>query len=177
MSAGVDARTMVFALGANLGEPMAALRRAARALAGHLVDARASAVYVTPPEGGARQPPYLNAAVAGEASLTPRQALELARRLEAEARRERPYPGAPRSIDVDVVFVGDEVVDEPGLVVPHPRWQDRDFVVVPVADVAPDFVDPETGRTVAEVARAAGWSPARFPVAASRGALLQEAAT
>jgi len=162
----------VFALGGNLGEPLSTLRGAAAGLASALEGTQVSAVYRTEPEGGADQPPYLNAAVAGTTGLSPRAVLELARGLEAEAGRRRPYPGAPRTLDVDVVFVGDAVVDEPGLRVPHPRWADRDFVVVPLLDIVPDFVDPETGRTVRSVAEAAGWRERALPVALERGGLL-----
>lgn len=163
---------MVFALGSNLGDRLGALRAAARALADALADARVSAVYATPPEGGADQPGYLNAAVAGAGPHAPGQALDLARRVEGLLGRERPHPGAPRTLDVDVVFVGGAVVDAPGLCVPHPRWRGRDFVVVPLLDVVPGFVDPVSGMTVAEVAREAGWGPDRFPRVAEAGALL-----
>jgi 2-amino-4-hydroxy-6-hydroxymethyldihydropteridine diphosphokinase len=169
--------TIFFALGSNLGDSMMTLRRAAEALAKHLDDVRCSAVYRTPPERGADQPPYLNAAVGGRGSLTPRTALELAHRLEHQAGRRRPYPGASRTLDVDVLFVGDAVVHEPDLSVPHPRWSSRDFVVVPLLDVAPEWTDPETGRSVAEVGRDAGWSSARFPVVAEPGILLSGVGT
>lgn len=165
-------RTLAFALGANLGRPLEALRRAARGLAAVLDGTRVSAVYVTPPEGGADQPVYLNAVVSGEADLSPRQALDLARSLEGEAGRRRSRPGAARTLDVDVLFVGSAVVDEAGLRVPHPRWRQRDFVVVPLLDVAPDLVDPETGTSVRAVADANGWDAGRFPVAAEAGSLL-----
>jgi 2-amino-4-hydroxy-6-hydroxymethyldihydropteridine diphosphokinase len=75
-------------------------------------------------------------------------------------------------LDVDVIFVGGHVVDEPGLHVPHPRWYARDFVVVPLLDVVPEWRDPRTGRTVADVAREAGWEAARFRRVAPAGAWL-----
>lgn len=165
--------TLVFALGANLGDPLPALRQAARALAGELRDARVSSVVSTPPEGGSGQPDYLNAVVVGTGAHTPAAALALARRLEGAMGRERPYPGAPRTLDVDVIFVGDAVVRTPDLTVPHPRWRGREFVVVPLLDVAPGYVDPETGLTVADVARDAGWEPGRLRVVAGPGELLQ----
>jgi len=164
--------TVVFALGANLGDPLSALRGAVGRLAGELRGARVSAVYETPPEGGADQPPYLNAVVAGEGAMTPLGALDLARALEAEAGRKRPHPGAPRTLDVDVLFVGDQVVDGPDLRLPHPRWRVRDFVVVPLLDVAPDLTDPESGLAVKDVARASGWDTRRFPTVLGPGALL-----
>lgn len=163
---------MVFALGANLGDALGALRRAAARLASRLEKPEVSAVYATPPEGGASQPPYLNAVLVGESSLDPDGALALAREAEREAGRERPYPGAPRTLDVDVLFVGDAVVRTPTLRLPHPRWRARDFVVVPLLDVAPDLRDPESGDRVRDVARAAGWGPGRFAEVLERGGLL-----
>jgi len=165
-------RTVIFALGANLGSAMKALARAGTGLRAVLFDPVVSAVYRTPPEGGADQPSYLNAVVRGRASLSPRDALAIAARLEGEAGRVRTVPGAARVLDVDVLFVGQEVVDEPGLHVPHRRWASRDFVVVPLLDVAPDWRDPRTGRTVREVAETAGWTSTRFPKVAGPGALL-----
>lgn len=172
-SAVIDAGvTVVFALGANLGDPIAALRHAATRLAASLREVRVSAVYATPAFGDADQPDYLNAVVAGKGDLSPRQALELARSLETEMGRERPFAGAPRTLDVDVLFVGGWRVDEPDLQVPHPRWRSRTFVGVPLLDVAPDLVDPESGATVAEIARREGWRPATFPMVLEVGALI-----
>jgi 2-amino-4-hydroxy-6-hydroxymethyldihydropteridine diphosphokinase len=165
-------RRVAFALGANLGDPLGALRVAATRLASALEHPRVSAVYATPPEGDMPQPPYLNAVLVGEGVLGPGEALALARELEREAGRERPYPGAPRTLDVDVLFVGDAVVDTPSLRIPHPRWRTRDFVVVPLLDVAPDLRDPESGDRVRDVARSAGWGPGRFPEVLERGGLL-----
>lgn len=173
MNPSQPAMTVAFALGANLGDPLRALRAAAARLAAGLEHPAVSAVYETPPEGGVRQPPYLNAVLVGLGALDPGEALALARAAEGAAGRERPYPGAPRTLDVDVLFVGDAVVDTPTLRVPHPRWRTRDFVVVPLLDVAPDLRDPESGESVRDVARSAGWGPARFPEVLPRGGLLR----
>jgi len=164
----------MFALGANLGSTLEALAKAAAALASVLDGTSVSGVYRTPPEGGADQPSYLNAVVRGTGTFDAHGALRVAARLEREAGRVRTEPGAARVLDVDVLFVGDEVVDEPGLHVPHARWDVRDFVVVPLMDVAPDWRDPRSGRTVAEVARAAGWAAGRFPSVLPPGRLLSE---
>ena len=172
MSPSLAPRTLIFALGANLGTPLVTLGTAARGLGSALTDAKVSGVYRTPPEGGADQPAYLNAVFRGKGSLTSTEALALAVRLERAAGRVRTTPGAARVLDVDVLFVGDEVIDRPGLQVPHPRWDGRDFVVVPLLDVAPEWTDPVTGLTVAEVAAAAGWDKEWFPAVLEPGALL-----
>ena len=112
--------------------------RGGRALARRAVHVVAvSPVYETAPEGGPEQPDYLNAVVAVETPLTPRALLRLANAIEAEADRVRTVRWGPRTLDVDVLLVGDEHVDEPDLVVPHPRMTERAFVLVPLADLDP----------------------------------------
>jgi 2-amino-4-hydroxy-6-hydroxymethyldihydropteridine diphosphokinase len=141
-------------LGANLGDRAAALQQAVDALdAAHGTRVVAvSRVYETDPLGGPEQPDYLNAVVALDTDCSARELLELAQRLERDAHRVRAVRWGPRTLDVDVLLVGDEHVDEPDLVVPHPRMWERAFVLVPLADVAPEHVAParrvDPGRTV-----------------------------
>ncbi|HSM60281.1 MAG TPA: 2-amino-4-hydroxy-6-hydroxymethyldihydropteridine diphosphokinase [Longimicrobiales bacterium] len=172
MSAAGGHRTVLLGLGANLGDTMTTLRRAADRLAAELEAPAASPVYLTPAEGGAPQPAYLNAVLRGRTDMGPDALLELVRRVEDEGGRVRPHPGAARTLDIDILFMGDLIVSEAQLRIPHPRWAARDFVVVPLLDVAPGWVDPVTGRSVREVASSRGWSSDRFPVVAAAGALL-----
>jgi 2-amino-4-hydroxy-6-hydroxymethyldihydropteridine diphosphokinase len=126
------------ALGSNQGDRWSHLRRAVRALPGVV---RVSSVYETEAVGGPPgQPPYLNAVVELATDLGPRQLLGVARSLEAAAGRVRDERWGPRTLDVDVLSVDDLVVDEADLQVPHPRMWDRPFVLVPLAEVAPDLV-------------------------------------
>ncbi len=155
--------TVLFALGANLGDALTQLRSAVDALSGVLSSARVSAVYRTPPVGPGRQPDYFNAVVRGRTRLSPRETLRLAFELEGAAGRTRPYPNAPRTLDVDVLFHGSSIIHERDLDIPHPRWSERAFVVVPLLDVASGWRDPESGRTVADVAAEHGWTAAAFP--------------
>ena len=121
-------------LGSNLGDRRAQLRRAVDALPDVVA---VSPVYETDPVGGpAGQGPYLNLVVALETDRSPRDLLDLARRLEDAAGRVRTERHGPRTLDVDVLLVGDLRVDEPDLVVPHPRMWERRFVLVPLADLA-----------------------------------------
>ena len=100
-----------------------------------------SPVYETAPVGGpAGQGPYLNLVVELETELSPRRLLEVARRLEDAAGRVRGERWGPRTLDVDILLVGDLSVDEPDLVVPHPRIWERRFVLHPLADLAPELV-------------------------------------
>jgi 2-amino-4-hydroxy-6-hydroxymethyldihydropteridine diphosphokinase len=131
-------RRAFLGLGSNLGDREARLREAVAALPDVVA---VSPVYETEPVGGpAAQPPYLNLVVELDTGRSPRDLLELARRLEAAAGRERGERHGPRTLDVDVLLVGDLAVDEPDLVVPHPRMHERRFVLRPLADVAPDVV-------------------------------------
>lgn len=126
------------ALGSNLGDRAATLQRALSALDGVI---GASPVYETEPVGGpGGQGRYLNAVVALETVRTPRDLLDDCRRLEAAAGRVRAERWGARTLDVDVLLVGDLTVDERDLVVPHPRLWERRFVLAPLRDLAPDLV-------------------------------------
>ena len=125
-------------LGSNLGDRLAHLRRAVASLPDVVA---VSPVYETDPVGGpAGQGPYLNAVVELDTERSPRQLLELAARLETEAGRVRAERFGPRTLDVDVLLVGDLEVHEDDLEVPHPRMWERRFVLVPLADLAPELV-------------------------------------
>jgi 2-amino-4-hydroxy-6-hydroxymethyldihydropteridine diphosphokinase len=77
--------------------------------------------------------------------------LDLLLSIETAAGRERPFPGAPRTLDLDLILFGSAIIDEPGLAVPHPHFRERAFVLAPLCQVAPDLVDPVTGHTVQEL--------------------------
>ncbi len=134
-------------LGSNLGDRWSHLRRAAAAVP-DLV--RTSPVYETAPVGGPPgQGQFLNAVVELDTELSPRELLGVCHRLEEAAGRVRAERFGPRTLDADVLVVGDLVVDEPDLVVPHPRMWERPFVLVPLAQLAPDLVpDPPEDPTV-----------------------------
>jgi 2-amino-4-hydroxy-6-hydroxymethyldihydropteridine diphosphokinase len=137
------------ALGANLGDRAGAIRRAAAALADVLDGVRLSSLHETAPVGvPLPHPAYLNAAAAGWTDLPPRALLDRLLAIERDLGRSRPHAKAPRTIDLDLILYGDEVIAEPGLSVPHPRFRERAFVLTPLAEVAPDMRDPVTGLTV-----------------------------
>jgi 2-amino-4-hydroxy-6-hydroxymethyldihydropteridine diphosphokinase len=140
-------------LGSNLGDSRALLRDAVAALGDEVVVV--SPVYETDPVGG---PPgqrrYLNVVVELDTDSTPRRLLERCHELERAAGRTRGERWGPRTLDVDILLVGDLEVDEPDLVVPHPRMAERRFVMAPLADIAPDLVAPDwEDRVVGSVAR------------------------
>ncbi len=135
------ARRAFLGLGSNLGDRVAYLQGAVDAL-GDTEGLRlvaVSPVYETAPVGGPPQSDFLNAVVAVDTELTPHELLDIAHRVEAAAARVREVRWGPRTLDVDVLLVGDERVDEPDLVVPHPRMTERGFVMVPLADLAPEW--------------------------------------
>jgi 2-amino-4-hydroxy-6-hydroxymethyldihydropteridine diphosphokinase len=167
MSAGAERRAVV-ALGSNLGDRLATLQRAVDGLAAHpaITVRGVSGVYETDPVGP-EQPDYLNAVVLLWTPLSPRELLGVAHAEEQRARRVRGERWGPRTLDVDVLVVDGESVDEPDLHVPHPRMHERLFVLVPLADVAPDLV-PEDRR--AEVAAGtAAVRPTRYTLRAPAG--------
>jgi len=154
----VDRVIAAVALGSNLGDRVAHLDHAVSRLRDLLRGLRVSRFYDTVPVGATGpQPLYLNAAVVGEAAMPARALLETLLTIEDERGRERPYPNAPRSLDLDLILFGDVTIDEPSLIVPHPRFRERRFVLQPLAEIAPDLRDPVTGKTVSELLnRAAG---------------------
>lgn len=129
-------------LGSNLGDRRANLAAGVAAVAG-TDPCRVSEVYETEPVGGPPQGPYLNVVVELETEATPRELLERCRAAEVAAGRERTVRFGPRTLDADVLLCGDLVVDEPDLVVPHPRMTERRFVLQPLADLDASLVDPD----------------------------------
>ena len=139
-------RRAFLGMGSNIGDRERHLADAVESLAGVVA---VSPIYETEPVGGPTQGPFLNVVVELETALSPRQLLGVAHRLESAAGRVRDERWGPRTLDVDVLLVGDLVVDEPDLVVPHPRMWHRRFVLAPLADLAPELV-PEHLLVTAE---------------------------
>ncbi len=140
------------ALGSNLGDRRAHLDYAAARLSDLLGHLRVSSYHTTASQGmepGA--PMFLNAAAVGETTLSPRALLDALLGIERERGRERPFPKASRTLDLDLILYDAAVIREPDLVVPHPRFSGRRFVLEPLAEVAPGLVDPVSGCTVAEL--------------------------
>jgi len=138
-------------LGANLGEPRTAFIRTRAALVQHpqIWNCSSSALYRTPALGGPTgQPDYLNAVLSLQTSLTPRELLHLCQGLELAEGRERKERWGPRTLDIDLLFYADRIIEEADLTVPHPRLQERLFVLLPLADLAPDLRHPLSGQTI-----------------------------
>jgi 2-amino-4-hydroxy-6-hydroxymethyldihydropteridine diphosphokinase len=145
---------VAIALGSNLGDRAAHLDFAVSRLTNALQRLTISRYYETEPVGApSPQPLFLNAAVSGFTTASPREILGLLLSIEGERGRERPFQNAARTLDLDLILFGSAVVNEPGLIVPHPRFRERRFVLEPLAEVAADMIDPITGDTVSELLR------------------------
>ena len=138
------------ALGSNLGEREAMIRQALDALAAmpQTELLRASSLYDTEPVGDVDQPNFLNAVAQVDTDLAPRQLLWNLMLIEKRLGRERTRPWGPRTIDLDLLLYGDEVIEEDDLRVPHPEMIRRAFVLVPLVELDPILVHPGTGETM-----------------------------
>jgi 2-amino-4-hydroxy-6-hydroxymethyldihydropteridine diphosphokinase len=135
-----------------MGDRRAHLEYAIDALRIDLSDLTVSSFIETEPLGvGPEHGPFLNAVVIGRTTLPARALLERLLEIEEERGRMRPYPMAPRTLDLDLVLYGETILNEDGLTVPHPRFRERDFVLQPLAEIAPDMVDPVTCKRVGEL--------------------------
>jgi 2-amino-4-hydroxy-6-hydroxymethyldihydropteridine diphosphokinase len=149
--------TAYIAMGGNVpswaGAPEQTLAAAAERLESlGRVTARSS-LYSTDPVGYADQPRFVNAVIALETELSPRALLEGLLALEKEFGRDRAHgiPNGPRSLDLDIVLFGEERISEPGLEIPHPRFAERAFVLIPMNEIAPQILVSRSGRSVGQL--------------------------
>ncbi|MBI1794729.1 MAG: 2-amino-4-hydroxy-6-hydroxymethyldihydropteridine diphosphokinase [Chloroflexi bacterium] len=139
------------ALGTNLGDRLANLRAAIDSFSPSIVHRQSSRVYETPPWGYTDQPAFLNMAVKCETDLDAESLLKRLKQIEVQVGREQSFRWGPRQIDIDILFYDDLVLESESLVIPHPRLHERAFVLVPLADIAPDYVHPVFKKTVTEL--------------------------
>ncbi len=144
--------TAYLSLGSNLEDRERNLKRALELLASPDIQIkRVSSIYETEPQELRDQPWFLNLVAEVETTLFPMQLLRRVRKIEKQLGRQRLVPKGPRTVDIDILLFGRFVINTPGLQVPHPRMQDRRFVLEPLAEIAPELRHPKTRRSVREM--------------------------
>ncbi len=136
------------ALGTNIGDREANLCKARKALAPKVTIIKESPIYITPPWGFEDQPEFLNQVLEVRTKMRPGRLLAYLKRIEKKMGRLKTFRNGPRLIDLDILFYGQRVIERSKLCIPHPRLHERAFVLVPLQDIAPDFIHPVLNMTV-----------------------------
>ncbi len=148
-----ETTTVYLSLGSNLGNRQENLDQALKLMTERMRLGKVSSVYETEPVGMKEQPRFLNLACEVVTRLTPEGLLALLKGIEMKMGRYS-RTGEPRIIDIDIVLFGSQVINTPNLVIPHPRMHERAFVLIPLAEIAPDFVHPVLNKTIKELDKA-----------------------
>lgn len=138
-------------LGSNIGDRLQNLQAAINALEPDVHPVECSPVYETPPWGYFDQPNFLNQVVKAETELSPGELLRYLKEIEKDLGRQDSFLNGPRKIDLDIIFFDDAVIESPPITIPHPRMDDRGFVLLPLADLAPEFKHPVLDLSVQDM--------------------------
>lgn len=147
----METHIIYLALGTNLGDRMENLRQAVTALSPQMEVKAKSHVYETPPWGYEDQPKFYNQVIKADTYLQPEPLLKHLKRLEVALGRQPNFRNGPRLIDIDLLFYDHVVQNTPTLTLPHPRLHERGFVLLPLMDIAPEFVHPVLKKNVREM--------------------------
>lgn len=140
--------TIFLSLGSNLGDRLNNLQDAIRSLPPNVQPLSQSRIYETDPWGYVDQPAFLNLVIKASTELSPKKLLAFIKKMEVVLGREEAFRYGPRLIDLDILFYDDLVLDSPDLTIPHPQLTERAFVLIPLAEVAPDLIHPVTKKTI-----------------------------
>ena len=151
MATEIELAIVYLGLGSNLGDRKQNLKQALELLSSEFEINKLSSLYETEPIGYTEQPLFLNAVCSGFTKLSPQRLLHLIKDVEHQLGRKSSFPNAPRPIDVDILFYNAEVIKTKELTIPHPRLSERVFALVPLAEISPDLVHPESGKTVLQL--------------------------
>jgi 2-amino-4-hydroxy-6-hydroxymethyldihydropteridine diphosphokinase len=144
--------TVFLSLGSNLGNREEHLRAAVQELMQRRVAVlRCASIYSTEPREVLDQPWFLNTVLWADTDLSPDELLSVCLEVEQVQRRTRDQMKGPRTLDIDILLFGNKIVQKPGLTIPHPALSTRRFVLEPLAEIAPDYVDPASGKTVRQL--------------------------
>ena len=143
--------TVYLALGSNIGDSRANITEAIRLLGSAVQQIKHAPLYTSKAVGYADQPDFLNTAISGQTDLSPEALLEFMGKVEQQIGRTKSFRNGPREIDIDIIFYGNQVLKTSKLTLPHPRFQDRDFVLQPLCDLDPSLTDPASGQTVEQL--------------------------
>jgi 2-amino-4-hydroxy-6-hydroxymethyldihydropteridine diphosphokinase len=149
-------QSVYLALGTNLGDRQGNLTTALQLLREHVTIEQCSAVYETEPAYVTEQPHFLNMVVRGTTALSPHALLAFLKHLERTLGRQPGQRYGPRLIDLDILFYGEAVLNTPDLIIPHPRFAERAFVLLPLAEIAPNLVPPGSDQPIAALAEQVG---------------------
>lgn len=146
--------TAYIALGSNMGDRLNYLEKVLSCFESYpqLKMRKASSIYETAPWGKTDQPPFLNCVLEIDTSFTPQMLLETLREIERQLGRERKEKWGPRTIDLDILLYGDEIINTPDLTIPHPRMSQRAFVMIPLIEIAPELIHPVFKKTMKQLA-------------------------
>ncbi len=146
-----DNHNVYLALGSNLGDRLSNLKEAISSLSPQMDVKAKSYVYETPPWGYENQSPFYNQVIKVKTYLEPERLLKHLKRLEVALGRQPSFQNGPRSIDIDMLFYDDQIMNTPVLTLPHPRLHERGFVLLPLMDIAPDLIHPVRQKSVQEM--------------------------
>jgi len=146
-------------LGSNMGDRQYNLESALDALAQKIKVQVVSSIYDTKPVGNTRQPRFLNLVCEAATSMAPLDLLNFVKQIEINMGRQSGPLNSPRPIDIDILFYGNQVIAEPALIIPHPRLTERTFVLMPLDEIAPDFIHPVEGKTIRQMLQALQVNP------------------